>query len=342
MMHAFINLLANYRLSPEEIANLGKQPSGAETGLVTEIKTGVYANLNAFWWAGDKPFLVIATLQLFGMPLLNRDDVVSWIKAHQHVSGYFQKTGRSVRESTYYACAMLQFLQAVADESDWERAALVSLLQAQQQPGQKRHFAFLPKDLKGSYAELEVAFCSIASLTALGEMVPDRESAVSYLQKKQEKSGAFKLGWIKQQPYSEENATFDVVRALTLLQAEPIYKQACIEYIQSWQVADGGFDVLSVKDPNYSAITSRLYSTALAVLTLYLLGAQPIDKKACMQKLLALWQEPEGYFLNIPTDTFLPKTLLVTYLGLLAMATLEETQSHPINLQTLALYGPCN
>lgn len=342
MTRAFIEFLSHYRLSPGEIERLAKHPSGAEDGLLTVTDTGIRANLNAFWWSGYNPFLVVATINLSGIPLLNRDEAVSWIKKQQHTSGYFQRTGRTVREATYYACAMLQLLQAATDEPDWARSTLVSLLQAQQQPGQSRHFAFLPKDNKGFYAELEVAFCNIASLTALGELVVDREAAVSYLQKKQEKSGVFKPGWIKQQPYSLENATFDAVRALALLQAEPIYQQACIEYVQSWQLADGGFDAISVKSPEHAILPSRLYNTALAVLTLYLLGAQPADKKACMQKMLQLWQESEGYFLNIPTDTLLPKTLLLTYLGLLAMTTLEAAQSPSENLRTLVLYGPCN
>ncbi|MCI0580550.1 MAG: terpene cyclase/mutase family protein [Chloroflexi bacterium] len=340
---AILGLLAGYALTPEEVAGLKRRPAGADKGLIAIEPDGARANLEAFWWTLEYPYLVIAILSFLGVSLLNRDEVIAWIKERQHPLGYFpnDKTGRTVREATYYACAMLSLLGAGQDRSGWARPKLTALLQAQQQPDQRRHFEFLPKDLKGFYAELEVAFCAISSLVALGETVSDPPAAIHYLQKKQEKSGTFKIGWVKQRSYSEENAVFDAVRSLILLGSEPLEPQACARAIRQWQMTDGGFNAIGSRYPESGPAVSQLYTTALAVLTLHLLGSAPVDRQACLQKMLSLWVPSGGYFLNHPNDAFLPKTLLITYLGLLATAVLGGIQIDS-DLLYLVLYSPCS
>jgi hypothetical protein len=236
---------------------------------------------------------------------------------------------------------MLHLLGADRDETGWDRAKLVGLLRAQQQPEQRRHFAFLLDDSKGYYAELENAFFCIGSLAALGETVPDPEAAIGYLQDKQKKNGAFAKGLTKEQSYSEEQASFAVVKSLRLLRADLPYRQAGISRIQSWQIADGGFDAFQSQHQDMTPQISNLFNIARATLTLYLLSTKPLDQDRCRQRLGQLWVPANGYFLNvpkaIPVKPFV-ETLPATCLGLFAMAALNMYEPAAFHLSDLVPY----
>ncbi len=304
-----------------ETLRLRRLPTpGEPPGLISLETGGVRANTRAFWWAEHYPFYVVSTLALLDVPLLNPGEVVDWAMRQQHPDGYFRARGlgRSVRESTYHACALLHLLGAADDRSVWDRTALVDLLRAQQRPGKRRHFAFLPRDLKGWYAEPEVAYGCIASLAALGAALPQPALAVRWLQARQ-RGGDFKRDWVKKLPYGQDQATFDSVRALALLGAEPLDPGACVAEVQRHQIADGGFnravgqmraalaeclaasggamDEVAAGWARYlQAPVSSLRDTVWAVLTLGLLGSAPLDVAACRRRIVQLWDPAQGAF----------------------------------------------
>lgn len=315
---------------------------GDPPGLISLATSGVRANTRAFWWAAQYPFYVVSTLALLDVPLLNREEVVEWIVRQQHPDGYFRanRLGRSVRDSTYHACTLLRLLGTDGDSSAWNRAALVALLRAQQQPGQRRHFAFLPRDLKSWYAEPEVAHRCVASLAALGEALPEPDQAVRWLRSRQ-RGGDFKREWLRRLPYGQDQATFDSVRTLALLGAAPADPAACVAELRRHQIADGGFnrmvtqtraalaerlaaadgqpDEVSAGWQRYLAAPgSRLDDTAWSVLTLKLLGSEPPDADACRRRIAQLWRPEQGAFTwhePWPTTFDVP---WITHQGLLA------------------------
>ncbi len=347
MKHHIQGFLERYSLPLEEIKKVTKPWPGCDKGLITVGSEGVQANLDAFWWTRYNPFYALSTLAFFEIPLLNKSQIVQWIKQQQQPDGYFRtgKLGYSVRGSTYRACVMLHLLGAERDETGWNRAKLIELVQNQQRPGQRRHFDFLPKDNKGFYAELELAFCCVGSLKSLGETLLDPRAAIQYLQGKQAENGSFDLGRVKKTPYLLENAAFDLVRSLRLLDADLRHLEPGVSVLQNWQLPDGGFDATMSQYPQYPPVSNfgQTYNTLFA---LYLLSAQPRDKAPLKQRAVQLWLESSGYpwtGLTSPAEKIaaisLPETLLSIHRGLLGMAALEVIQPIPLNLSTLILYS---
>ena len=119
-------------LPPEKLAEMYKRPPvGSEHGLITIERDGVRANTAAFWWTREGPLLTISILALLHVPLINREEIIDWIKRQQHADGTFGegKLGNCVRGATYAACVLLRLLGEERDEQGWARATLVELLQ---------------------------------------------------------------------------------------------------------------------------------------------------------------------------------------------------------------------
>lgn len=334
------NVLRFLQALAKPLEEIKKPWPGCDKGVITVEDSGVRANLAARYWSDGNGLLVLSILALFEIPVLNEREVVEWIKCQQHDKGYFRsrKLGRKVSQATYNACATLRLLGTAQDDTGWDRAKLIELLRAQQQPGERRHFAFMLDDRRGQYAELENAFYCIASLAALGETVPEPEAAIRYLQRKQSKSGEIKKGLVKGGSYFDEEATLDLIRSLKLLSSNLRYCLSGVSTIQSWQLTDGGFDAIQSRQgaPNISNVSN----TARSILSLYLLGAAPFDKGRCRQRVARLWVPKDGYFLYVPGATVSvgSHTLATLWLGLLAMATLDMFGPVTSRLLDLVMY----
>jgi prenyltransferase beta subunit len=334
-------------LPADKLRELYRRPSpGSQLGLITREANGVRANLAAFWWTGDGPFLTISILALLDEPLLNRDEVIAWIKAQQRQDGLFRKgrLGSTVREATYAACVLLRLLGGERDETGWGRAGLVALLRAQQRPGERRHVAFLPGDLKSRSAELTVANCWAGSLAALGEPAADRDAAVRYLQEKQTTDGGFELGWLRKVPYVYEQAARDAVRTLAALDAAPRDPAVCVATLRSWQTDDGGFSSLWTKNPGFPVPRlgrfSALNFSSFVIVALALLGAGPREPEAARRKVISRWDGERGGFTNSTPEWIDFGHPRFTYWGLLALSLLGGLQPPPApdaTLRALAL-----
>ena len=342
-----LRLLEAYAMPLAEVEKLTKPWPGCDKGLITVTPDGVEANPSAFWWTKHNPFLVISILTFLGVRLLNKPQIVDWLKGEQHPEGYFRKgkLGYGVAESTYNACVMLKLLGAGQDDVGWDRAKLVQLLQAQQQPGQRRHFAFLHTSDKQCYAEFLLALQCVGSLAALNEVVVDQKAAVHYFQQQQKENGSFKLGWVKQIPYLEESAAVHVVRALMLLEAGLQRPQACISVLQSWQLPDGGFGSIPSQHSQYDKISS-FGATFSVLVALYLLGSGPADKTLAERRIVELWLTSSDYpyrrlgdLGHWAGDALPAHALSATHRGLLILAAMNLLRPAPSNLLELILYS---
>jgi hypothetical protein len=285
--------LARSAPGEETLRDVYKRPRpGTEKALISVEPDGVRANLGAVWWRGEGPLLTISVLALLHVPLLNGEKIVAWIKGQQHEDGTIHKgrLGATPRAATYAACVLLRLLGAELDEEAWQRTRLVTLLR-EQQPGAGRPVAFLPADLKSRYAELEVVNCWIGSLTALGKPPADRDGVVRYIQAMQAADSSFALGRVQAIPYGWEQATRDAVRSLALLGAVPLDRAGCVADLQLWQGDDGGFSPIWVRSADApvpsAGRTSRLNVSAWAMIALYLLDAEPLDREAALRNVIS-------------------------------------------------------
>jgi len=129
-------------------------------------------------------------------------------------------------------------------------------------------------------------YAALNALAILGAEPTNRDAVISFLEQSQKEEGGFGATILSQE--SGLDSTFFAVSAISVLEVPLDRYAGSVDYVMTYERNDGGFGA-------YPGDKSTLRMTFDAILTLNLVGKDPLDKQAAIA-FLNLYRKPDGGF----------------------------------------------